>query len=60
MVASYQSALASKTADRAQQYWDEYLEQHPDSDAKRAYQQAFQERFGRPVGGLAKIPFGAP
>ena len=55
MHADFQKSLATAPMDRAEQYWNEYLAQQPDEAAKAAFQQAFQERFGRPVGGTAAL-----
>ena len=49
LMTGYQQALASQTTERARQYWDEYLSHQSDETAKRAYQQAFQKRFGAPL-----------
>ena len=53
LLTNYNAALASAPMAQAQQYWNEYLSQQPDADAKQAFQQAFQSRFGRPAGGGA-------
>lgn len=53
LLANYNATLASAPMAQAQQYWNEYLSQQPDADAKQAFQQAFQSRFGRPAGGGA-------
>ena len=57
----YQQSLGAAPMDKAEQYWRDVLASHPDADARAAFQQAFAERFGRPVGGeAALVPSGTP